>query len=105
MLKPDGRLWIDRLSSGLDDTGCKVAPADAERIVRPRRYLVHLEPSQNPVPRGVSVRVRPGAPIQIASLEPVPAYLVDRCTAWPVCSIKQASWRASRAISRRKASR
>src|SRR6202008_2390327 len=34
MLNPDGRLWIDRLSTGLEDTGHRVAPADAERIVR-----------------------------------------------------------------------
>jgi len=34
MLNPDGRLWIDRLSGGLEDTGHWVAPADAERIVR-----------------------------------------------------------------------
>src|ERR1700734_707083 len=34
MLNPDGRLWIDRLSGGLEDTGCRVASADAERIVR-----------------------------------------------------------------------
>ena len=34
MLNPDGRLWIDRLSGGLEDTGCRIAPADAERIVR-----------------------------------------------------------------------
>src|ERR1700743_1744342 len=34
MLNPDGRLWIDRLSGGLEDTGCHVTPADAERIVR-----------------------------------------------------------------------
>jgi phenylpyruvate tautomerase PptA (4-oxalocrotonate tautomerase family) len=33
MLNPDGRLWIDRLSGGLEDTGCRVAPADAERLV------------------------------------------------------------------------
>ncbi|HVA15982.1 MAG TPA: P-type conjugative transfer ATPase TrbB, partial [Stellaceae bacterium] len=33
MLNPDGRLWIDRLSGGLEDTGCRVTPADAERIV------------------------------------------------------------------------
>jgi Flp pilus assembly CpaF family ATPase len=24
MLNPDGRLWIDRLSGGLEDTGCRV---------------------------------------------------------------------------------
>src|SRR5712672_3768484 len=34
MLNPDGRLWIDRLAGGLEDTGCRIAPADAERIVR-----------------------------------------------------------------------
>lgn len=34
MLNPDGRLWIDRLSEGLDDTGDRITPADAERIVR-----------------------------------------------------------------------
>ena len=32
MLNPDGRLWIDRLSSGLEDTGVRIEPADAERI-------------------------------------------------------------------------
>ena len=34
MLNPDGRLWVDRLSDGLSDTGDRIAPADAERIVR-----------------------------------------------------------------------
>jgi hypothetical protein len=34
MLNPDGRLWLDRLSGGLEDTGHRVTPADAERIVR-----------------------------------------------------------------------
>ncbi len=34
MLNPDGRLWIDRLSEGLSDTGEQLAPADGERIVR-----------------------------------------------------------------------
>ena len=34
MLNPDGRLWIDRLSEGLFDTGEFLAPADGERIVR-----------------------------------------------------------------------
>src|SRR3984957_20439990 len=32
MLNPDGRLWIDRLSGGLEDTGGRVTPADGERI-------------------------------------------------------------------------
>ena len=34
MLNPDGRLWIDRLSDGLADTGACLSPADGERIVR-----------------------------------------------------------------------
>lgn len=34
MLNPDGRLWIDRLSSGLIDTGETLSAADSERIVR-----------------------------------------------------------------------
>lgn len=43
MLNPDGRLWIDRLSGGLADTGHKVAPADAERIVRLVAHHVGVE--------------------------------------------------------------
>jgi type IV secretion system protein TrbB len=34
MLNPDGRLWIDRLSTGLADTGERLSAADGERIVR-----------------------------------------------------------------------
>ncbi len=34
MLNPDGRLWIDRLSGGLEDTGHYMPAADGERIVR-----------------------------------------------------------------------
>lgn len=34
MLNPDGRLWIDRLSGGLEDTGQQLSPADGERIIR-----------------------------------------------------------------------
>ncbi|MBV9566080.1 MAG: P-type conjugative transfer ATPase TrbB [Bradyrhizobium sp.] len=34
MLNPDGRLWIDRLSVGLIDTGERLSAADGERIVR-----------------------------------------------------------------------
>jgi len=34
MLNPDGRLWVDRLSGGLADTGERLAAADGERIVR-----------------------------------------------------------------------
>lgn len=34
MLNPDGRLWVDRLSEGLSDTGERLSAADGERIVR-----------------------------------------------------------------------
>ena len=34
MLNPDGRIWIDRFSEGLADTGERLSPADGERIVR-----------------------------------------------------------------------
>ena len=34
MLNPDGRLWIDRLSTGLADTGERLSAADGERIIR-----------------------------------------------------------------------
>ena len=43
MLNPDGRLWIDRLSGGLKDTGSRIAPADAERIVRLVAHHVGVE--------------------------------------------------------------
>jgi type IV secretion system protein VirB11 len=34
MLNPDGRLWVDRLSNGLADTGEHLSAADGERIIR-----------------------------------------------------------------------
>jgi P-type conjugative transfer ATPase TrbB len=34
MLNPDGRLWVDRLTDGLADTGETLSAADGERIVR-----------------------------------------------------------------------
>ena len=43
MLNPDGRIWINRLSGGLEDTGCRVTPADAERIVRLVAHHVGVE--------------------------------------------------------------
>lgn len=43
MLNPDGGLWIDRLSRGLEDTGCRVTPANAERIVRLVAHHVGVE--------------------------------------------------------------
>jgi type IV secretion system protein VirB11 len=43
MLNPDGRLWIDRLSGRLEETGCCISPADAERIVRLVAHHVGVE--------------------------------------------------------------
>ena len=43
MLNPDGRIWIDRLAGGLEDTGCRTTPADAERIVRLVAHHVGVE--------------------------------------------------------------
>ena len=34
LLNPDGRLWVDRLTVGLADTGERLSSADGERIVR-----------------------------------------------------------------------
>ncbi len=34
MLNPDGRLWIDRMAGGMEDTGTRINAADAERIMR-----------------------------------------------------------------------
>ncbi len=34
MLNPDGRIWIDRLTDGLADTGESLTPSDGERIIR-----------------------------------------------------------------------
>lgn len=42
MLNPDGRLWLDRLDGGLFDTGCEVAAADGERIIRLVAHQVGL---------------------------------------------------------------
>jgi type IV secretion system protein VirB11 len=34
MLNPDGRLWLDRLTTGLAATGCGLTAEDGERIIR-----------------------------------------------------------------------
>jgi type IV secretion system protein TrbB len=47
MLNPDGRLWIDRLSGGLEDIGCRVTPEDAERIVPLVAHHVGVEVHAN----------------------------------------------------------
>jgi type IV secretion system protein VirB11 len=43
MLNPDGRLWIDRLAGGLEDTGNYMSAADCERIVRLVAHHVGVE--------------------------------------------------------------
>src|SRR3984893_11130424 len=43
MLNPDGRLWIDRLTDGLVDTGEQLSAADGERIVRVVAHHVGAE--------------------------------------------------------------
>jgi type IV secretion system protein VirB11 len=55
MLNPDGRLWIDRLSSGLEDSGHRMSAADGERIVR---LVAHH----------VGAEVHPGSPRVSAEL-------------------------------------
>ena len=55
MLNPDGRLWIDRLTHGLADTGERLSSADGERIVR---LVAHH----------VGAEVHPGAPRVSAEL-------------------------------------
>jgi type IV secretion system protein TrbB len=43
MLNPDGRLWIDRLTGGLSDTGQRLSAQDGERIVRVVAHHVGAE--------------------------------------------------------------
>lgn len=46
MLNPDGRLWLDRLAGGLEDTGERMSAADGERIVRLVAHHVGAEVHQ-----------------------------------------------------------
>src|SRR5260370_3750218 len=55
MLNPDGRIWIDRLKGGLEDTGELLSAADGERIVR---LVAHH----------VGAEVHPGSPRVSAEL-------------------------------------
>jgi len=55
MLNPDGRLWVDRLTEGLMDTGERLSAADGERIVR---LVAHH----------VGAEVHPGSPRVSAEL-------------------------------------
>ena len=34
MVNPDGRLWLDKLTTGMSDTGVFISPEQAERVVR-----------------------------------------------------------------------
>lgn len=43
MLNPDGCLWVDRLGTGLADTGRRLTLADAERIIRLVAHHVGVE--------------------------------------------------------------
>jgi len=43
MLNPDGRVWVDRLSGGLEDVGVRIPAGDAERIVRLVAHHVGVE--------------------------------------------------------------
>jgi len=43
MLNPDGRLWVDRLSVGLCDTGKTLSATDGERIIRLVAHHVGVE--------------------------------------------------------------
>jgi type IV secretion system protein VirB11 len=43
MLNPDGRLWVDRLSGRMQDTDWRIAPEDAERIIRLVAHHVGVE--------------------------------------------------------------
>ena len=47
MLNPDGRLWVDRLSEGLSDSGEHLSAADGERIVRLVAHHVGVEVHAN----------------------------------------------------------
>jgi len=43
MLNPDGRLWVDRLGKGINDSGEWLSPADGERIIRLVAHHVGVE--------------------------------------------------------------
>ena len=43
MLTPDGQVWIDRLSGGLEEADVHISPGDAERIVRLVAHHVGVE--------------------------------------------------------------
>ncbi len=40
MLNPDGRLWLDRLTSGLEDAGKRLSALREPRNMRDARYVI-----------------------------------------------------------------
>src|ERR1700730_15778489 len=86
MLNPDGRLWIDRLASGLVDTGERLSPGDGERIVR---LVAHH----------VGAEVHPGSPRVSAELPETGERfegLLPPVVAWLVCGVTQPPHRRAR---------
>jgi hypothetical protein len=89
MLNPDGRFWIDRQSGGLEDTGCRVTPADAERIVRLVAHHVGVE-VHSARPR---VSAQPVAiPDAVRRRRPVGLVARARCRAGLQETIKRHLW-------------
>ena len=43
MLNPDGRIWLDRLTSGLEPTPHRLEPAEGERVIRLVAHHVGVE--------------------------------------------------------------
>jgi type IV secretion system protein VirB11 len=87
MLNPDGRLWIDRLLSGLADTGQRLSASDGERIVR---LVAHH----------TSAEVHAGSPRVSAELPETGECfegLLPPVVAAPVFAIREASGRRVRA--------
>jgi Flp pilus assembly CpaF family ATPase len=62
MLNPDGRIWVDRLSEGLSDTGETMSAADGERIVRLVAHHVAPRCTSDSVSEE-ACRARSGAPL------------------------------------------
>src|SRR5690606_31278340 len=47
LVNPDGRLWVERTTAGLIDTGVVIAPADVERIIRVVAGHLRIEANDN----------------------------------------------------------
>ena len=93
MLNPDGRLWIDRLSVGLSDTGATLSPADGERIVR----LVAHHVGAGCIPRARASQLncpRPGNASR-GSCRPLSPHPVSRSASLPFAVFSLADYVAS----------